>query len=619
MARRERVWLVVAHVPALVIAWTNAMFIYNHFYWKAPYLHDSGWFSALVYRNGFFPKSPHSVAHQYVDYWGWHPSILLSAGSLLSYLFPGGRIEWYAIFQAAIYAPLAIALPLLVPKHARTSVSSACLTAIASLAFAFGGQVVICISFPHFEILSSAGCAIMLASLATERKRLAWIGLVMSVVTREDGGLHAATFLAAVFACDLTGRAFPVDRRRVLRMIAVGLASSVVLIIVQKKLFLAVDAWKLYLAGDPPYAHVTKALVAERLSNFWERCGFIWMPFVGSVVIAVVRRDARYLLGWLVTTPWLLLNFFALQPEKGHFVVYTGFPFIGSVFWVGAYATGADRRPVLTGWRWPLVAVAALSTVSLFGFDRGSPYTFDILMTQMVYPRGENVDGLRELARQLRARKHGRVLVDPSVASLAVEDVRRDDLVISTLSDEGFLDADAFAFYARGESVTAQLESPFTKCGRVPRTATFFCTRPDRTLSSSVVPASPLFWTLSLVGSHARRTGDTIVVDAAPLDLVNIGPSVKLQPGRYRVTWRIRFRDCAPDTPMPHLIADVVHVSIPFAVGVSASRPFSVNEGAVAHEFVVTPELKDDVWDFRNFTGNCAFELDGIDLAKSGL
>lgn len=611
MGLKERVWSAVAHAPALLVAWANAVIIYNHFYFWGPFLHDSGWFSSLVHRNGLMPRSPQSVAHEVVYYWGWHPSLLLSLGSALSYLFPIGRVDWYCVFQAAIYAPLALAVPLLVPKRERTNLASAALTAACSVAFAFSGQVLCCIGYPHFEIFSAAGCAVMLAALATGRERVAWIGLAMSIATREDGGLHAGTFLAAVLASDLTGRPFPVARRRVVTMAIVAFAATAILVVVQKKLFVSVDAWKHYLAGEPPYAHLTRALLARRLDHFWSRSGFIWMPVAGSVIVAVVRRDGRYLLGWAATLPWFLLNIAALQEIKGELAIYTGFPFVASAFWVGAYARAGDRRPVRVAWRWAPFSAALVGLLSLIGLERGQSSAANHIVGEMTFPRPTNRAGMLAFASELGSGRYGAVRMDPAMASFAVEFARLDDLISDEDRRHGLSHGDAFAFFAESSSLGAQLRSPFRHCAHVARTPMFFCTTPERAIPAGTVEASPLGSAI-VIAENARRVGDVVKVDAAPFSVSTGGPGVRLERGRYLAVWDLDFERCSPDAPMPHMHIDIAHSGS----AIAGSRRVSVTDPSFEIPFEVTADQEEKSWELRTFTGSCAFTIRGLDIRR---
>lgn len=605
----RRTWAAIAYAPVLVAFWANFVFIRNHFYVDGPYLHDSGWFSALVWRNGLMPRSPVSVAWEVVYYWGWHPSLLLSAGSALSYLFPGDRVEWYSIFQGAIYAPLGVAFPLLVEEKHRTNVVSALVAAVCSLTLIFSGQVICCSFYPHFEIFSSAGIIIMLAALAMGREKLAWVGLVMSIATREDGGFHASTFLAAVLAADLTGRPFPIPRKRLVRLLVVAFAGTMVLVVIQKKFFVSPEAWKHYLSGEPPYAHVNGAFLAARVRGFFEKCAFIWAPCAVALLAAIARRDGRYMLGWLVGIPWLVLNLTALQELKGELSVYTGFPFVGSIFWVAVYARAGDRGETRIGWRWAMNVGAAAALASLMGLDWTHAVAVDAFFLNASFPADKNPEGIRALANELRERKHGAVRTDPAMASWAIEGASLPELVTAADLEKGIRVGDAFALWEKEDSIALLIQSPFSRCGRVPRTKALFCTRPDGSLPASVVPTSPLLASCALFGTHSRRAGETIAVDAAPFEASTIGPWIKLAPGSYRTTWHIDLQPCQPGV-LAHV--DVLHsAEVLVRMGDAAA-----GAGVATIDFEVTPELRDVKWEFRTFTSACPYVIHGIDVRR---
>lgn len=606
----RRTWAAIAYAPVLVAFWANFVFIRNHFYVHGPYLHDSGWFSSLVWRNGLMPRSPVSVAWEVVYYWGWHPSLLLSAGSALSYLFPGDRVEWYSLFQGAIYAPLGVAFPLLVDPKRRTELVSALVAAVCSLTLIFSGQVISCSFYPHFEIFSSAGIVIMLAALAMGREKLAWVGIVMSIATREDGGFHAATFLAAVLAADFTGHAFPTPRKRVMLMLVAAFGGTVVLVMIQKKFFVSPEAWKHYLSGEPPYAHLNGPFLTRRVLGFFEKCAFIWAPFAIALLAAIVRRDWRYLLGWLVGIPWLLLNLTALQEIKGELSVYTGFPYVGSIFWVAAYARAGDRAPVRVGWRWAMFVGAGAGLASLLGLDWKYSAAVESFLEDAYFPHDRNPEGIRALATDLRDRKFGVVRTDPAMASWGIEGAWLPDLVTVADLDKGITSGDAFALWANEDSIALLVQSPFTRCGRVPRTRAVFCTHPGKPLPASVVPSSPLLAACSTFGEHSRREGEVVAVDAAPFGGATIGPYIKLPAGAYRVTWHIDVQPCQPGV--------LAHVDL-FRGGKTlvAMGDAPAGTGGATMEFDVTPELREEKWEFRTFTSACPYVIHGIDVRRT--
>lgn len=608
----SRAWKLAAFAPILLVLYANAMFVRNHFYANGPYLLDSGWFSGIVYRAGIVPRNPPTSEMPY--FWGWHITGIVSLGSILSYLFPGDRVDWYCIFQAAIYAPLAVAMPLLVPAEQRSGLRSALIVAACSVAFAFSGQVLTCIGYPHFEIFASAGIAIMLAALAMGRERLAWGGLAMAIGTREDCGYHAASLLVAVLAADYLGRPFPVARRRVLLMAGVGLVSTALMMFLQKRLFYTIDAFEIYITGRPAYAHLTGPAIAERLAGFGTKCGFIWAPMLASAVVAAARRDARYLLGWVVTLPWLVVNLTAFQPTKAAIAIYTGFPFIGSAFWIAAYGRVEEARTPGRRWYWPLVGGAFVSVASFLGMLFSFQSQASGLLQDCFIPSTRNPAGIRAFARGLRAREYGAVKVDPAMVSWALEGAQPADYLSARDVKEGITSADGFAFFMTSDSVALLSWSALPKCGRVPETKMIFCTRADRPLPSTVTPTTGLLLELEqLQAERVRREGETIFGEArSEGGNALFGPYVHLPAGPYVATWTMKQGPCDGATP-PRLI----HVDV-LAGGkrLLAERDVAADQEIAELAFEIAPEHADDAVELRTSFGSCAFTLRGLDLKR---
>lgn len=611
MKGASRVYSIVTRFPVLLVGWANGVFIWNHFYARGAFWYDSGWFSGIVWRAGLFGRNPASPYTVMPHFWGWHPSLLITAGSLLSYFFPGDRVDWYCVFQAAVFAPLAFAVPILVPKENRNGLRAALLVAAASIAFSFGGQVVYTMGFPHFEIFASAGISIMLAALAMGRERVVWIGIAIAIATREDGGFHAASLLGAVLLSDFLGRPFPIQRRRIFAMLGVGFGATLVLIVVQKNLFVTVDAWEIYLAGKPAYAHLTKDLLASRLARISERGGFLWWPFALTSFIAIVRRDARYLLGWLATLPWFVLNICALQEFKGEIAFYTGFPFVAGAFFAAAYARAGDRRPVAVGWPWPVLVAGTLGAISLLGLYAGDPWLTKLILADAFVPSAQNTRGVRAFAQELREKKHGLVRMDRSVTAWAFEAWTMGETLWEPVADNGLNRADGYAFFLDRDSTNAIVSVPFTNCGRVQRTTFFFCTRSERPLPRNLVPSSPLLALQHMQPGSARRDGETIVVDPGLPGIKIYGPYVHLPPGRYAARWSLELRGCSDTATIK---VDVARLNIA-TVAEQDVTPLDRNPELA---FEVSKETSADLWEWRTHGGACAIVLTDIVVRRHG-
>ena len=319
-------------------------------------------------------------------------------------------------------------------------------------------------------------------------------------------------------------------------MAGVGLVSTALMTFLQKKLFLSVDAFRIYITGAPAYAHLTRAAIDTRLCDFGTKCGFIWVPILASALVAVARRDARYLLGWVVTMPWLLVNLTAIQPAKASVSVYTGFPFIGSAFWVAAYGRVEEARTPHRRWYWPLLGGAFVSFASFLGLLFSFQSQATGLLRDCIIPSTRNPEGIRAFARALRTREYGAVKVDHAMTSWALEGARP---------------ADGFAFFMNGDSVALLTWSALPKCGRVPDTKAIFCTRADRPLPSTVTPTSGLLLELEqLAAEHVRRDGEAIVGEARSEGGNAIfGPYMRLAPGSYVATWTVKLGSCDATTP----------------------------------------------------------------------
>lgn len=542
----RRLWFVIAALlPTVVVFWANAVFVWNHFV-RGPFLHDSGWYAAIVWRSGLLPRNPPSV-HEIREYYGIHFSPLVSIGSLLSYLAPIGMVRWYAVFQGAIYAPLGAAVAFLVGREGeRPSIRDAFAVAAIGLVFAFNGQVIACTGFPHYEILVATGLCLFLAGLATNRTRLAWVGVVLTAITREDGGFHVTFFAAAVVASDLLGRPFPVARKKVLVMGAVGMASSVVAFGLQKTCFTTANLFRHEYLGEPAFHHLSGAVLATRLRQLYSQAAFIAFPLVASVLLAIVRRDPRYLLGWVAELPWLLLNFLAAQDLKASFSIYTGFPFVASLFWVGAYGRVVAPEPTRRGWLIPLAGVSLLSTFGLF-------QSFPGVVTD--FPRSAFVPrpapkSLEAFTAALDAQPEafGRIYTDPGITSWAPSKIdEHSRLFVPTA--RVFDGRTGAAFFVDGlwreGLIDFLVASPFDVCGQLPDARVFFCGRNESTFPPNFVRSSPLL-AMSAHSPSVQAEGRGLRVERGGEQAGIFGPFARLERGYYVVGWTLRWLTCVP-------------------------------------------------------------------------
>lgn len=606
MRARRVAFALALFVPALAAFWLSALFTLNHFH-EGAFVWDSAWYSAIIHRQGFFPKNPPMVSFvpgQQTSYWGIHASLLVSLTSLASYVYPGDRVDWYCLFQGAIYVPLGIVIAMLLGRENVTRTwGTVLLTLLASLAFALNGQALACVGYPHFEILIPGGVCLMLVGLATGRPRLAYVGLAIAAGTREDGGFHAAVFLAAVLASDLLGAPFPVSRRRVVVMGVVAFGVSCLAFFVQKTFFLSASLFRHEYLGHPTLAHATWPTMVMRTTRLFESARFVVYPFFATVILAAVRRDARYLLGYAAGVPWFALNLFAAQELKSVFSIYTGFPFVTSIFWVAAYAVVAPRRPTPAR---TLVGLGVVSLVATLGFQMSHRHALPLFASYCVPPKTSH-SALLDVARPLRANPNawGSLWIDLSVAAWTIESMPGGALLWIDRPPPEMRGRDAFMFFLprrdQGDVLALLARSSYERCGNAPRTAVYYCAVPGRELPPPFVPASP--WLASLAkGDGVTTEGERIRVPATTSQGCPVfGPYVKLPLGAYRVAWNIVVRDCIPGAS-PARVDVAVRQEAVMAAPIAAS-------GEVALDF----EVQDSgYYEFRTWSGACALEI--VDL-----
>jgi hypothetical protein len=333
----------------------------------------------------------------------------------------------------------------------------------------------------------------MIAGFAVSKPPVAWLGLALAGATREDGGFHALAFTLAALACSLSGRRFPIERGTLIRMAIAAAAMSAAAVFVQNFVFESAGTFGRQFLGQPALGHLTPELLQRRLLSLPLRTGFVVFPMIGSVVVAALARDARYLLGWVAELPWMLVCVLALSEGKGALGTYNGFPLVASIFWVGAY--GQIGRPLLGRQPW-LVVLAALSGLATLGGFLSHPNPFRSTLWMAAVPTDVAYAGIAQFARGLERREgfYGNVLVDPGVASWALGGVSAEQCVPSLMKIVSPHSYEGIAFF-RGGAFGPQMErfikkSPFSQCGQIPTSEVFLCTRPSHALPSPFVMAS---------------------------------------------------------------------------------------------------------------------------------
>ena len=558
--------LIGALVPCAIVALANASYILDHFYARAPLLLDSGWLSSLVPRSGVLLADPGVTQHYGRSFFSVHLSPFMSLFSVLSAVLPFDRIAWYALFQGFVYAPLGLCV-YLVSSHAGSQrVWRMPLTALTGLAFAFSAQALVAIEYPHFEPAIAGFLCLLLASIVTNRRSaLVWPLLALTVSVREDAGFHAGLALCPLLYLVRRGELEVGDRKRLVRLVLAAFGAGTVSVAVQK-IFFPTEAFHLPLFGDPLLHHLANGGIAERVRWLVWGCPHISVPLLATMVLAAVRRDARYMLGWLAATPWLIVNLLMFEEAKWRFVAYVGFPFLVSVFWVflyGALLTRPERR---LGRATLELLFAGIGLASIGATYLQNPALVQSAARGMMRTGDAHPEEVRAFAKAIRERGAalGAITVDSSVAALAIENVARSE--VGTMRPE----TDTIAFHRDGPlgdaDVLAELSAKgIARCAQLRKTGYFLCSRFEQRAASSI--GAPTDSIPALVAFATPYEGHAVTVDPAGL-VIPRGSSpgfwVVNRPlpagtgGAFEVFWDLVIDEVDLTDPTPLVTVDVV-------------------------------------------------------------
>lgn len=504
-------WLslvVIGIAPALLLGVAVLRYMLSHFFVHAPFLLDTGMLSGLAYRDGLLLTLPR-IACDYADlYYDVYVSPLTSAFSVLSYLAPVGRIEWYAFIQSAIYVPIGLAVYLVASRlEPATGLRRLPITLAAALAFSFNGLVLWMIGFPHFEAAMPGLTCLVLGALVTGRIRTAWLCLALAASVRQDGGIHVAMAVAPLLFLHWRGVVMAPTRRQLILTIAVAVAISVTGMLCQRLFFHPFPRLTQAYLGHPLYSHLSMKLVAQRVSYFIDNNQVLYYPFLATCLLAALRRDARYLLGWAALLPWFAFSFLAVEDSKSTFFAYGVGPFIAGLFWV--YLYGAHLVPPPRQLRAvALELVFALVCISsILGAQRAAPRGMKLLNQDILHPTRRDRDTVHAFVEALHDHRAslGQLRADGAVATLALE-----YLAPTEVWQPGTTGVDTVAFHTElyGETILSGLiDNRLDFCTYVRRTGLFLCSHdrlPAETFAGIPVDVVPAPFFLATLDSRSN-------------------------------------------------------------------------------------------------------------------
>jgi hypothetical protein len=191
----------------------------------------------------------------------------------------------------------------------------------------------------------------------------------------------------------------------------------------QRLLFPETSAFARVYLGNPPLAHLTAGLIADRMLFFLFGRPYVLYPALGACIWAVRARNPYIVLAFAANIPWLLVHLLAKSPLAGTLVSYYAFPLLVALAWplLGVMlqrqrtGNGADPTSAVAGF----AMLLALSFVPGIGIhDPGQlplPRAFWDPPSRAWQAATDRAVAAISTARPLL----GRVLVDNSIAAIA--------------------------------------------------------------------------------------------------------------------------------------------------------------------------------------------------------
>jgi hypothetical protein len=456
--RWEQVNLAAAGMLAIgipFVAFTNLVLF--HFYVRGSFVLDSGLLASLMWHTDALLSQPASVGGG--SYFGTHMSLLFLPASALSWCLPFSMPQFFAGVVGLSHALLALAVFwLLVEGFGFRRGMGPWIAAVVALGFAFSALAIAIARYPHFETLIAAFFLLFAVAQVLGHRRLAVAFFVLGLATREDAGFHYVAVLGLLVALNIACGVPLRKQRTELTFALAALFYAVAVMAVQHLLFPGTSAFVRVYLGDPPFAHLSAGLIAERFIAFLVGRPYVLYPALGACLWAVRARNPAIVLGFAASIPWLLLHLLAKGPLAGMLVSYYAFPFLIALAWPLLAAMRQRQRMGEAGEPAPVVAAFAVLLALSFipGIGIHDPGRLPLPQAFWDPPsRAQQAATDRAAAAVSAARPTlGRLLVDNSVAALAPNGFAQGEVPFllgdGIAPSDATTSADTVVFFAEG-------------------------------------------------------------------------------------------------------------------------------------------------------------------------
>jgi hypothetical protein len=457
-ARWEAVGIATAAMLAIgipFVAFTNLVLF--HFYARGSFVLDTGLLASLTWHSDAALTQPASLGGG--SFFGTHVSPLFLPVSALSWCLPFSMPQFFAGFVGLSHALLALAVFwLLAEGYGLRRGVGPWIAALAALGFAFSGLAIAIARYPHFETLIAAFFLLFAVAEVLGHRRLAVGFFVLGLATREDAGFHYVAILGLLVTLNVAC-GVPLRQQRTESSFALAaLFYAIAVMAVQRLVFPDTSALARVYLGDPPLAHLSAGLIANRMLFFVVGRPYILYPALGACIWALRARNPYVVLAFAAGIPWLLLHLLAKSPLAGTLVSYYAFPFLIALAWPLLAVMRQRQRTENPGDPTSAIAgFAALLALSFFPavgiHDPGQlplPRAFWDPPSRAQQAATDRAAAAISAARPML----GRLLVDNSIAALAPHGFAQSEVPFlqgnGTAPSEATSSPDTVAFFAEG-------------------------------------------------------------------------------------------------------------------------------------------------------------------------
>jgi hypothetical protein len=534
--------------------WFNYHYIINHFL-HGPNLHDTGWFGGTIYHPTWDLIDPPALGDN-VSFYNTHISPILFFLGLPSYWLPDILPVYYAKVIGVVYGSLGLAGTLAAEPLTRAWGWRGPLAAgLVGLGLAFSGLSLAAIGYPHFEPLYAGLAVLFLALLFRGQWKWAALPFGLAVMVREDCGLHLFGILGLLYLCSWRVPTLRPWRRQLLGYALAGLAYSLSVIALQKIFYHTDNALQRIYLGNPPFAHVTAALIQQRVVYYLLHNKYILVPGLLVAALAAVRRSWLLLAGAASMLPWVLFNFFAKADAAGNLSLYYSFPLLVMLIWpILIYPLDPQRRQ-------PGAALAAGWMVlgsSLFLYDMEQPApllsTLHGGFSSAVFSTSDYEQGQHLVAALVRQSPD--IVFENAVAGLYPFETPKRQVITDDSSRPppkmlvGFIGGWEHPFKLLGTntrwSFYTMVKPHLYILSQEPLPAGILTTNP---LLGKGLANAPLVFPYLILGPYAKYDADDNISDLVPHSdqVVEYGPYIQLASGSYAVHFQWEASEATAD------------------------------------------------------------------------